>query len=305
VLRAGALGLPALLVACGPQAGAGPGQTRKEYVVAPILGAYGRLEEDISRGQPLAEFLARETGLAVRAYPPGDYARSMIGLKDGSLDFAFLPALLYLRARDESGVEPMFRTLRPGVDGRPVAAFAAMIAVRADSGINSVADLKGKRVVATDASDAAGWVMPAAHLKKNGLDPFRDVTVEYRRDGADALIQVLNRKADAAFAARQDLASDAVTKADPDAARTLKLLATIEGAPLEVVTARRGLDSRVLEKFRAAFKNLADPQKGVFTRDGKTQPILAQWGVSGLQEAKDADFTALREAAKSIGIKLK
>ncbi|HEV2125107.1 MAG TPA: PhnD/SsuA/transferrin family substrate-binding protein, partial [Chloroflexota bacterium] len=236
---------------------------------------------------------------------PGDYSGTMLGLKDGSIDFGFLPAILFLRAQDDSGALPLFKTVRPGVDNKPVPAFTSVIAVRADSGINSVSDLKGKHIVAIDVSDAAGWVLPAAHVNKNGVDPSRDAKVEYRKDGPDALLQVLNKKADVAFAAKNDLQDAAVLKADPEAAKTLKILATIENAPLEVVAARRGLDAKVVDTFRGAFRALGDPQKGTFTKDGKTQPILGQWGISGLVEAKDGDFAALREAGKAIGIRLK
>ena len=131
------------------------------------------------------------------------------------------------------------------------------------------------------------------------------MTVEYRKDGPDALVQVLNKKSDAAFAAKHDLSDPVVAKVDPSAAQTLKLLTTIENAPLEVVVARKGLDAKVLAKFKVAFQGLGDPQKATFTSNGKTQPILAQWGVSSLAETKDGDYAALREAAKAIGVKLK
>jgi len=293
------------LAACGASTGGGSAPaTKSEYVVAPLQGAFGDLATDLNRGKPMGDFLAKATGLAVKVYPPGDYTRAVTGLRDGSLDFAFVPALLYLRAHDDGGADPLFRTQRP-VDGKPATAFTSIIAVHTDSGINSLTDLKGKRIAATDAIDAAGWVLPAAQLKKGGLDAARDAVVEYRKDGPDALVQVLNKKSDAAFASRHDLLDAAVTKADPDAAKTLKLLATIEGAPLEVVAVRKGLDAKVLDKFKAAFRDLGDPQKATFTKDGKSQPILSQWNVSGLADTKDADFAALREAAKSIGVKLK
>ena len=299
----GAAGLLPFLAACGAAAGSAPA-TKSEYVVAPLQAAFGDLAGDLNRGKPMGDFLAKASGLAVKIYPPGDYTRAVTGLRDGSLDFAFVPALLYLRAHDDGGAEPLFRTQRP-VDGKPAAAYTSIIAVRADSGINSLADLRGKRIAAVDATDAAGWVLPAAQLKKAGLDASRDAVVEYRKDGPETLVQVLGKKSDAAFASRHDLMDANVLKADPDAAKTLKVLATVEGAPLEVVAVRKGLDAKVLDKFKAAFRDLGDAQKATFTKDGKAQPILAQWNVSGLQEAKDADFAALREAAKTIGVKLK
>jgi hypothetical protein len=56
-----------------------------------------------------------------------------------------------------------------------------------------------------------------------------------------------------------------------------------------VVAARKGLDSKVLEKFKAALRAVSDPAKGTSTKDGKSQSILGQWGVSGLTETKDAE----------------
>lgn len=314
ILSAGGIGpLALVLAACGQGGGTASGgggtATKSEYVVAPLLGNLNALVTSINRGQAMTDFLQKETSLGVKAFAPGDYNGTQIGLRDGTIDFAFLPALLFLRAQDDSGAQPLFRTIRPGVNKAPTPAFSGIIAVRADSGINTVSDLRGKNVFAGDPSDAASWVLPAAHLKKNGVDPTKDTKVQYRNSGADALVQLLGKKSDAAsfaaFASRQDLEHADVIKADADAAKTLKILATVENAPLDVIAARKGIDTKVVDKFRAAFKNLGDTSKATFTKDGKTEPILAQWGISGLAEAKDTDFAALREAAKTIGVRLK
>jgi ABC-type phosphate/phosphonate transport system substrate-binding protein len=148
-------------------------------------------------------------------------------------------------------------------------------------------------------------VAPGGYLKKNGVDPNKDARIQYRNSGADALVQLLTKKTDAAFAAKHDLEHPDVLKADAEAAKNAKVLATVDNVPLEVVAARKGIDAKVVDKFRAAFKSLGDTSKATYTKDGKSEPILAQWGITGLTEAKDADFAALREAAKAIGLKLK
>lgn len=314
----GLLGAAVGLAGCTQQSGAGgtvsttsgtakaAPDAKRGFVVAPPLALLGNLVDTIKKAEPMAAFLARETGLPVNAYAPGDYAGSIIGLRDGSLDFAFLPAVLFLRAQSDSGAQPLFRTLRPGVDNKPTPSFTSVIVARTDSGIDSLSAVKGKHIVAIDVSDAAGWVLPAAYVKKNGIDPAKDIQVEYRKDGPDALTQVLNKKADVAFVAKNDLQDPKVLKADADAAKDLKVLASIENAPLDVLAVRKGLDAKALENFRTAFRVLGDGQKAtVKTKDGKEEPILAQWGITGLTEARDADFTALREAAKSVGIKIK
>lgn len=309
LLARGSIGsLAVLLAACGQTGatgGSGGAATKNEYVVAPLLGTTSQLAMMISRAEPMAGFLKTETGLSVKAFAPSDYTGTLAGLRDGSIDFAFLPAVLFLRAQDDSGARAMYRTVRPGAGKVPVPAFTSIIAARADSGINALTDLRGQKIGAGDPADAASWVVPAGHVKKAGVDPNKDAKVQFRNSGADALVQVLNKSLDVAFAARHDLEHADVLKADPQAATTLKVLATVENAPLEVVAARGGVDAKVVDKFRTAFKNLGDPQKATFTRDGRTTSILGQWDVAGLVEARDADFAALREAAKAIGVKLK
>ena len=296
----------AALAACGQAVGGSSGPaTKSEYVVAPLLGDLNALVTSINRGAVMAEFLKKETGVNVKTFAPGDYAGTQIGLRDGTIDFAFLPAALFLKAQDEGGAQALYRTMRPAANNAPAPGFSSIIAVRADSGISSLKDLGGKLIGAGDPSDAVRWVAPAGHLKKNGVDPNKDARVQFRNSGADALTQLLGKRVEAAFAARHDLEHADVLKADADAAKTLKILATVDNVPLEVVAARKGLDAKVVDKFRAAFKSLGDTSKATYTKDGKSEAILAQWGITGLVEAKDADFAGLREAGKAIGMKLK
>ena len=294
-----------VLAACGQAAGGGGAATKSEYVVAPLLAELNNLVTSINRGTVMSDYLKKETGLGVKTFAPGDYAGTQIGLRDGTIDFAFLPAALFLKAQDEGGAQGLYRTVRPAANKAPSPGFSSIIAVRADAGINGLRDLAGKLIGAGDPSDAATWVMPGGHLKKNGVDPNKDARVQFRNSGADALVQLLGKRVEAAFAAKHDLEHADVVRADADAAKTLKVLATVDNVPLEVVVARKGLDAKVVEKFRAAFKSLGDTSRATYTKDGKSEAILAQWGISGLVEAKDADFAALREAGKAIGMKLK
>ena len=295
------------LAACGQPAtsGGGGAATKSEYVVAPLLGELNALVTSINRGTVMSDFLKKETGLGVKTFAPGDYAGTLIGLRDGSIDFAFLPSALFLRAQDEAGAQALYKTVRPGANKMPVPGFTSIIAVRADSGIAALKELAGKMIAVSDPTDATGWVMPGGHLKKNGVDPNKDARIQFRNSGADALVQLLTKKTDAAFAAKHDLEHADVLKADADAAKNAKILATVDNVPLEVVAVRKGVDAKVVDKFKTAFKNLGDTSKATYTKDGKSEAILAQWGISGLVETKDTDFAPLREAAKSIGLKLK
>lgn len=300
-------GAAALVAVCGPgpaarERAAGPSRQQDQVVVGVLTESFDRLAATQQKAAPMGELLAKEMGLKVKAFVPTDPGYTIVGLREGSLDAAFMRAVLYLRAKEDSGAQIAFRVLRP-VDGTPQSTLTSVIIVRADSGLKSVAELKGKKILATDPSDSAAWVFPAAHLKKAGIDPNRDVQVTIRANGEEALVWLLQQKGDAAFAAAHDLKAASVLRQDPDAAKTLSVIATIPGAPLEVVAFRKGISGQIADKLKNALRALANPQKGTFTdKDGKQQSILGQWGIASLQDAKDSDLAALLEAAKLAGI---
>lgn len=71
---------------------------------------------------------------------------------------------------------------------------------RPGSGINSIADFKGKKVCFVDPDSTSGFLYPSAALIDAGLDPSKDVT-QVIAGGHDAsALAVLNGQCDAGFA---------------------------------------------------------------------------------------------------------
>ena len=88
--------------------GSGGPATKNEYVVAPLLAELNNLVTSINRGAVMAEFLKKEAEVNVKTFAPGDYAGTQIGPRDGTIDFAFLPPALFVKAQDDSGAQALF-----------------------------------------------------------------------------------------------------------------------------------------------------------------------------------------------------
>lgn len=136
-----------------------------------------------------------------------NYERLVDGLLAGHLHAAWNSPLAWLEA--ERGARARGRVARAVCMRDTDRDLTSVVIVRADSPVKSVADLRGK-VVATGASDSPqATLIPLGHLRRAGLDPKRDVTVQRHevlvgkhgdhvggeRDAARALIE---KRADAA-----------------------------------------------------------------------------------------------------------
>lgn len=96
--------------------------------------------EMIKRMSALTNHLALATNLKVRFRPSPNLGSAVDDLGAGQTQIAYLTPVAYINARKKYRVIPL---VAPAVDGRPH--FSLVIGVKAGSGINSPAELKGKR----------------------------------------------------------------------------------------------------------------------------------------------------------------
>lgn len=96
--------------------------------------------EMIKRMSALTNYLALHTNLNVRFKPSPNMGSAVEDLGTGQTQIAYLTPVAYIDARRKHGVIPL---VAPTTDGKPT--FSLVIASKAGSGIQTAADLKGKR----------------------------------------------------------------------------------------------------------------------------------------------------------------
>ncbi len=133
-----------------------------------ILG--GENEADRLRSnQCLADRFEKLLGVPVKLFPAADYAGTIEGLKGGNLDYAELGAsgyaAIYLSVPD--AVEPVLTTKQS--DG--ATGYYSVMVARADSGIETLEDMKGKRMGFADPNSTSGYLVPSVAFDDMGLNP--------------------------------------------------------------------------------------------------------------------------------------
>ncbi len=116
----------------------------------------------------VAAYLGRETGMKVEYTPVTDYAAVVEGLAAKKVDLAWLGGFTYVQARLRTG------NALPIVQRAEDEKFTSKFVANAASGINSLADLKGKNFTFGSVSSTSGHLMPRYFLLQWKINPEKD-----------------------------------------------------------------------------------------------------------------------------------
>src|SRR5579862_2148003 len=113
----------------------------------------GATQVSIQEKEPLRNYLAKSLGQDVTLIIPTNYNATVEGLGNGSLDFAYLGGLTYVKAHAIYGVVPL---VQRDVDQQ----FHSLFFTQTGSPIRDLAALKGKRFAFGDINSTSGHLMP-------------------------------------------------------------------------------------------------------------------------------------------------
>lgn len=270
----------------------------KTIVLADITDAP---KKRIDAFQPLADYLGANLGAfgigsgAVKIAPDFDTMTKF--LKNGDVDIYFDSPYPAWVLSQRAGAQPVVRRWRDGVSE-----YYTVFFVRKDSGITSIADLKGKMLAFKDPYSSSGYLMPKAHLIQQGLNPVEksstDASVGKDESGYvfsyadDNIIQwVISGKA--AAGAVDYLSYDKLPKETRSA---LTILAKTDPIPRQVMVVRAGLDPALVEAIKQQLIALDKTPEG--------QAILNKFQTTSKFDefpgGPDAAFTRIRELVAII-----
>lgn len=242
-------------------------------------------------GQEIAQMLKQATGLHFTTSVATSYAAVIEAMGAGKVDIGWLATFSYVLAREKYDVDLLLIVVR---FGKPF--YRGQIMVRADSGIKTLADLKGKTFAYVDPASTSGHLYPKALLLANGHDPDKFFAQSVFAGSHNAVVlSLLKGEVDAGAA--YDGSRLAVAKSYPDVFKKVRVIAYTQDIPNDTVTARKGLPVAIKNKIRSGLKYLAKTPQG-----GKV--LKRVYGISGLIDL-DGFFDPVREASRLLGLNLK
>ena len=151
---------------------AGCGEPKLGTEDNPIVMSFvpsGDTQEIIASGDEIAQMITDKTGLVVEANVGTDFAAVREAMGAGKAHIGWLNTFNYVLANEKYGVDVGLVTERFGAT-----TYVGQINVRADSGITSLEDLKGKVMCWVDPNSTSGYIIPRIMLAANGIDPDTD-----------------------------------------------------------------------------------------------------------------------------------
>lgn len=177
--------LAALTLATGVQA-----QATLKVTTIPEEAA----SEQIRKFGPLVKYLERSLGSKVEFVPVSDYPAAVEALVNKQVDLVWFGGFTFVQAKLRSGDKVI-----PLVQREEDSQFRSVFITQKDSGIKTLADLKGKQVSFGSASSTSGHLMPRSFLLEAGLEPERDFKRVAFSGAHDATIaSVVSGRVDAA-----------------------------------------------------------------------------------------------------------
>src|ERR1700674_5158143 len=141
---------------------------------------------------PLGKYLESQIGMKVEFTPVTDYAATVEGLAAKKLDMVWYGGFTFVQAYMRTN-----KTAIPLVQRAEDEAFRSVFITKVGSGINTLADLKGKNFVFGSVSSTSGHLMPRYFLLQNGVNPDKDMRIAFSGAHDATVFQVAGGKVDA------------------------------------------------------------------------------------------------------------
>ena len=150
--------------------------------------------EQIRKFTPLASYLEKALNVKVEFTPVSDYPAAVEALVNKKVDLVWFGGFTHVQANLRSGGK-----IVPLAQREEDTKFQSVFIAKTDSGIKTLADMKGKQISFGSQSSTSGHLMPRSFLLEAKIDPEKDFKRIAYSGAHDATIaSVVSGKVDAA-----------------------------------------------------------------------------------------------------------
>lgn len=248
--------------------------------------------EQMERYEPLAAYLSKKIGMNIKLNVLTRYGNIIDNFNSMNLDGAFFGSFTYALAHVKLGIEPLARP--ENIDG--TSTYYGMIFVRKDSGIKTAKDMKGKIFAFVDKATTAGYLLPLAFFKENGIQDYKTYFNETYFTGTHdaAIYDVLNKRAD--IGAAKNTIFYRLANNDEKISNELLILKRSPDVPENGLAVRKDLDDSVRTKLKEALLNMHNEAEGI--------RVLRIFRANKFIETTDDDYRSVYTYMKTAGLNL-
>lgn len=239
--------------------------------------------ELIKRNQPLKEYLEKTLSKKIEIIVTTDYSSMIEAMRFGRIDIAYFGPLSYVLAKSKSDIEPFAAMV---ADGKPT--YRSVVIANAKAGVNSFAEIKGKKMAYGDRASTSSHLIPKTMLTQAGISADRDYQQHFVGAHDAVAVNVANGNADAGGLS-EVIWKSLVERKLIDAGK-VKVLGYSKEYPQYPWTMRSNLKPELKAKVRDAFLTLKDPA------------VLKNFKAEGFAPIADKDYDVIRDMGKLLNL---
>lgn len=294
--------------------GAAPAKTAAATPAGPKIGTADRpivlaitpsaeVQRLTTTGNAIAAALGQATGLTWKVQVPTSYAAQIEAVCAGQVDVAFIAPLQMTLLLDKGCGTPIIAALRNDESCKLSPTYNSQILVRADSGINDINGLRGKKFAFVDAISASGSLFPKLVIKqKSGQEPQTFFASTINAGGhPQAVLALYNGQVDGAASFGDARIRSVCGTPEPaagmpaDILTKTKIIDKAGPIPNDGIAVAKALPAETVAAVKKALLDYAQTDAGK-----KNYKDLFAW--DGLQEVNASFYDGMREAAKLGGV---
>lgn len=242
--------------------------------------------EMVTMFSPVADYLTRELGERVVPVVPKDFESYKEMARSGQMDFGFANSLVYIEIKRDVNIRPFAVSVEKTAGTK----FRGIFIARKDSGIETLQNLKGKRLVFVDKSSVV-YLTGILRLDRAGFDVNKDFsTMPFAKKVNNVAMAVFSKAADAGVIREDDLEK----MKDKIDLEQIKIVAYTEYSPNWPMFTMPKLNKDTAAKIKAAILKLKP-------NNPESQKVLEAAKLIGFMPVEDSDYDSLRSAARLAG----
>jgi phosphonate transport system substrate-binding protein len=262
----------------------------------PIVWAFvpsGETERVSAGADAVAGLLNQETGFFFDTFVATEYAGVIEAMCSDPVkaNMGSLATFAYILAHERGCADAELVSVRFGS-----AVYNGQVIVRADSGIETLADLAGKTFCRPDALSTSGWIIPSIELKAAGVDPDTDLAQVVDAGSHDAVVAaVYNGECDAGSTYVD--ARTTIEDEHPDVMDVIKVISVSADIPNDGVQYASSMTREMRDTINNALLKIAGTDEGQAALD-------EAYSWAGLQKVDDSFYDPFRQVLDAAGVNI-
>jgi len=233
---------------------------------------------------PFVDELRDILGVEIEFFPVSSRTIAVTALAMGQVDLVLAGPTEYLFMKSRHDVRPVVGIQRER--------YSTVFVVEADSDMQTLADVRGRRIALKDHGSTSGHVMPLSMLREAGINPDRDVRI----------LMLGGARHEAMLSGEVDVLAGGIRDWDRLVERggegRFRIIAESPQLPRDLLVARNGISQaytdEIAERILASGERLMNAMVQTAQRD--------RYARAAFVPASDADYDHLREAHRALGL---